>query len=778
MGNGDTPSTETEKKDQPQQTTNTERCEAPTYPWDQDAPRSEGDAPERSADAGTERQAKPTDPWNVEASRGLAGSPESPQEAQQRLEKLERSVPEGGTSIRTDKAKTEIYEVDRSKPGETTVTDLRTGRQDVRVDFPDEVVEGDPTKESAASRKGAGQGDGAETREEKQADKAQERLEKLEKSVAKGSTAIRTDPSGKRTYEVDRSTPDRTTVTDLKTGRQEMRIEFDDEVVEVGGKGEQPFRGDGILRERFSPKGFETYVNRTLTEARRGGNGAIAATNIAARMEPDDVREAGSDPVSRRTLATLYQEIISNPPENGRTQADKLLAGFERRTSIEQREAAIEAGTAVFPARFTVFGPAHITARLTAEGKVWVKIPQHTMGDPKFKRELSTLPLDVFTRGLELDPRSTIGVKLYDEGGITVHRPALYLLDMSAQSSGETTTSILNVGSLAVPGGVAVRGGLFAKGAMRVAEKALDAAATTLIASNLVVREARGWIIERYGDTGREFVEVWDRAAFYASLYGVGNAMASAAIGPRLQRAWKNIEGRSSGFTGSDREMFDKVRRSMDDYMKKADEVRPGDTRRTTRPEPAASQPRATTVDELDDALDRSFDATFTDPAPDAPSAQGPPDTRAPEIRLGFSPTELEAVKDVLGSRMTSSKLERLGEIWRQTENAGEVQTLTLENSRPRFNNHRQRFWRAVRKDQAARRVFEDAGFSFSGGATTAPVRELADGRQIRVTIDHIVERQTAPGRALDPSNLQFSLTRENTVVLRQLHDQDPFVNR
>jgi hypothetical protein len=100
-----------------------------------------------------------------------------------------------------------------------------------------------------------------------------------------------------------------------------------------------------------------------------------------------------------------------------------------------------------------------------------------------------------------------------------------------------------------------------------------------------------------------------------------------------------------------------------------------------------------------------------------------------------------------------------------------------LGNSRQLFDNHRGRFWRRIRQDPAARRIFEDAGFNFTGAAETAPTRTLADGSVMQMTIDHMIERQTAPGRALDPTNLQIVTRRENTVMLRQLHAQDPFLS-
>jgi hypothetical protein len=116
-----------------------------------------------------------------------------------------------------------------------------------------------------------------------------------------------------------------------------------------------------------------------------------------------------------------------------------------------------------------------------------------------------------------------------------------------------------------------------------------------------------------------------------------------------------------------------------------------------------------------------------------------------------------------------------LGRIWARVANPGETATLTVQNSRRLFDIHRNRFWRAVREDAAARRLFEDAGCVFPDSPTTASVHTLPNGQQIRMTIDHIIERQTNPGLALDPGNLRVSFERENTQILRLLHAQGPF---
>ena len=179
---------------------------------------------------------------------------------------------------------------------------------------------------------------------------------------------------------------------------------------------------------------------------------------------------------------------------------------------------------------------------------------------------------------------------------------------------------------------------------------------------------------------------------------------------------------------------------------------------------------------ELNAEIERSFAATFTEhpPAQHVPPGSGIV-AQPPEVAAGFAASELPAFRRLLGKPLTDPAVSKLGEIWTGVANPGEEATLTLENSRGLFDNQRGRFWRAVRKDTAARRLFEDAGCVFEGGDTTAPFQRLPDGSKFQMTIDHIVERQSAPTRALAPSNLRVVSRRENVVVLRQLHEQSPF---
>ena len=91
-----------------------------------------------------------------------------------------------------------------------------------------------------------------------------------------------------------------------------------------------------------------------------------------------------------------------------------------------------------------------------------------------------------------------------------------------------------------------------------------------------------------------------------------------------------------------------------------------------------------------------------------------------------------------------------------------------------------------MRGNTAALQAIRNMGGTFpeerNGGTldpskATAPEINLPNGTRLPITIDHEIERQTAPTRALDPNNLRLSTRLENTVVLRQLHDQDPFQN-
>jgi hypothetical protein len=178
---------------------------------------------------------------------------------------------------------------------------------------------------------------------------------------------------------------------------------------------------------------------------------------------------------------------------------------------------------------------------------------------------------------------------------------------------------------------------------------------------------------------------------------------------------------------------------------------------------------------------DPELDAAFAEyHAPAATSAVAPTPvqgtvTQAPEVTAGFAQQHVRLLGRLLGRAMSSSQIAWLAAIWNSVANPGEAATLTAGNSRRLFNNQRARFWRALRQNPQAVQFFTDAGLTFGSNPTSAPYYQLPNGQRVQITIDHIIERQSDPTRALDPNNLQLSFRRENTVVLRLINLLDPF---
>jgi hypothetical protein len=143
----------------------------------------------------------------------------------------------------------------------------------------------------------------------------------------------------------------------------------------------------------------------------------------------------------------------------------------------------------------------------------------------------------------------------------------------------------------------------------------------------------------------------------------------------------------------------------------------------------------------------------------------------APEVAAGFTQAQVQAFRRFVGRRFSDSDIGILQQLWDDAARAGDSAILNSSNSRYLFDLQRNRFWARVRATPAARALFEDAGCRFSGGAPYY----MLNGRRITMTIDHVIERQTAPQLALTASNLRIAFSRENSVVLRLLNQLDPF---
>jgi hypothetical protein len=258
------------------------------------------------------------------------------------------------------------------------------------------------------------------------------------------------------------------------------------------------------------------------------------------------------------------------------------------------------------------------------------------------------------------------------------------------------------------------------------------------------LREAFGWVRRQWDNISEQIAERLERRE--------GHAGAPAAEeGSQARRA--ELEARS-GEAGR-----------VEETAVTAGEARRGEE----ATEEAGQAGRAEETEAVDAGQSGAMESATATPA--AAQTMSP---ISPERAAGFSGRQIRNLPRLLEKPLTSGEPALLGQIWQQTTKAADVARLTLSNSRRLFNNHRNRFWKAVFDNRQARTLLRSAGLQF-GRRGTAPFVVLANGQRIRITIDHILERQTAPGRALDPTNLRLIFERENTVVLRLLHQLDPF---
>jgi len=291
-----------------------------------------------------------------------------------------------------------------------------------------------------------------------------------------------------------------------------------------------------ILREGFTGEKFYDYIHAMFKEPY--AEKEQVAFNIISRATVQDLINARKSPAGNDALFLLHELLISDSDNTQYLQqANKIIAAIG---NLSDPSEGLLDKPYIFPAEFTLFDSSHITARLTDDKKIWVKLTQHSMDG---HIEARMLPKEVFTTGITLEPHEWVRFKLYDEGGITICRPAMYLLQLSEKSTSETWTNMINVGSLGLPGGPLLRvGGIAVKGGGRLIsvlsklEKAADLVANGLILGNLAVRENRGWIIKNYGNTGRQFIEYFDIAATMATFYGVGKAVSTPTMSKAVEK--------------------------------------------------------------------------------------------------------------------------------------------------------------------------------------------------------------------------------------------------
>jgi len=304
----------------------------------------------------------------------------------------------------------------------------------------------------------------------------------------------------------------------------------------------------------------------------------------------------------RALLDRLFDELTAGSvAADEQAQADRIIRAKSQRIGPAAFQQAVLGGALVFPHRLpgmTVLDDAPISAERRPGGRIWVKLPVRVLGTDMFRAETSTLPADAFTSGIELPEDQIVGVRLYDLGGVLVHRPALFLIQLANATDMQVLMTVVDVAALGLTLG---SGALVAEGATLGARVLLaaDRIAFAVGTISTVIREHRGWILQRFGATGQQFLDYVDIVNSVVLVYGGVRALVGMGqLLSNLRQAfsrWRSAAGAAEGeLSGSQRAAVQQINQQTDDVLREVDTVQAGQTAGGTggpQPTPTATPP-------------------------------------------------------------------------------------------------------------------------------------------------------------------------------------------
>lgn len=476
------------------------------------------------------------------------------------------------------------------------------------------------------------------------------------------------------------------------------------------------------------------------------------------------------------TITDQEAPEFTPPEERQEQEEDPNVTYLSLEEAMRRCESGDLPGVKVFPYRGTRFGAAPIMAHRDGEYIV-VKQPVYVLGNEDFRQQTRTLPTETFIGGVRLHPNEIVRVHTYD--------PRWYHLNITGSTSGDienefcatgeqmleiaqasTNQTIFNIGLTGVDAAlffvpVGRIAAFLGRPVMQVAGRSSQRLAMAIM---LGMRDAAPTAFAGIASrTSTVIVEqqavsqIGGRAVTQTVEYATVEFSEQA-----ITRATGAVAAQGVAEIGGERLATEAVARTVTVTMVDATGHQVVSTLTTPTGDAA-----------LDAAIDQAFSQTFDltpSPASSLPAGQGVVSV-APEIAAGFTQAQVQGFRRFIGRRFSESNIQILEQLWDDAARQGDAAMLNAGNSRYLFDLQRNRFWSRVRANDAARAIFEDAGCQFSGGAPYF----VLNGQRIYMTIDHIIERQTAPQLALTASNLRISFMRENTVLLRLLHQLDPF---
>jgi hypothetical protein len=277
----------------------------------------------------------------------------------------------------------------------------------------------------------------------------------------------------------------------------------------------------------------------------------------------DDVAAFLKLPQGRLLLDRLYDELTSGSVFGDEAaQARRILTAKSKTIDPAVFSKGMQ-NAKIFPFRLpghTVIVDAPIEAKRIGDGRIWVHQPVRVQRFEKFRQETSTLPAKLFADHIELPENEIVGVKLYDLGGVLQYWPALYLVQLSNETTATIGQKVIEAAGIALSLGVGTFAGAGVEAASATwGSQALiwgDRFATAIGVLGTLVQEHRGWIIQQLPDGGPEIVDYFEKLNALIAIYGLGKGSVGAAkifvegvakTLPKVTASFQSIRNRLSG---------------------------------------------------------------------------------------------------------------------------------------------------------------------------------------------------------------------------------------
>ena len=458
---------------------------------------------------------------------------------------------------------------------------------------------------------------------------------------------------------------------------------------------------------------------------------AATDTDVATLVQAAD---------GRALLDRCYDELTSGSvADDEQRQADRILAAQSKRISPQDFEDGMQKAM-VFPYKLsgTFTGDdAPIHAELREGGKIWVELAHRVLINDDF-RETQTLRSRGFISGMELSADEIVGIKMYDLGGGVVYRPALYLI----QLSNESTMHTLGVAGEAFITGLTLGSGALAAEGSTVTARALLAADRIAFAVGTIHSislDQRNWISERFGDKGRTFLDYLDKVNSVVEVYG--RVRAIVGMGKLVSGLAKSLSEWRVAAAATEARLPDGERQLLKQVDLQADELLKDI--RTVQGEP---EPRVTLGTAAPTPGGKDAPPELSSKLPEGVSQRAPAATPS---RLASPPESVPRQAPVTLTRTAGP------EIWEEL--AKELET-TPTTSLPN--------WTIPGNWSSAK----PSAYKFIFGEKTLP--EINRPGNIQMTLGHIVEKATGGTHSLD--NLMPQLNKVN-VRLSGIYGRKPF---